>query len=133
MALIVVFLDPREISSTVLVKTTETTEAYLSSTVQDAVVTIPTYFNDSRLQATKAAGMIAGASILYIFRLCRILNVCTFFRLFSMSIICVYSRIVGGEPKLFCDVSFIRLYIMFTFYYIRNVVQLKSPSNTRAL
>ena len=37
------------------------------------------YFNDSRLQATKAAGMIAGASILYIFRLCRILNVCTFF------------------------------------------------------
>ena len=83
MALIIVFLDPREVSSTALVKMTETAEAYLSSTVQDAVVTIPAYFNDSRLQATKAAGMIAGASILYIFRLCRILNVCTF---------CVYSQ-----------------------------------------
>ena len=91
------------------------------------------YFNDSRLQATKAAGMIAGASILYIFRLCRIFECMYFFRLFSMSIICVYSRIVGGEPKLFWNVSFIRLYIMFTFYCIRNVVQLKSPSNTRAL
>ena len=45
-----------EISSMVLVKMKEIAEAYLNTTVKNAVVTVPAYFNDSQRQATKDAG-----------------------------------------------------------------------------
>ena len=44
----------------------ETAEAYLSGTVKDAVLTIPTYFNDSQRQATKDTGTIVRLSVLRI-------------------------------------------------------------------
>uniref|UniRef100_A0A8I7BHL6 Heat shock cognate 70 kDa protein n=1 Tax=Hordeum vulgare subsp. vulgare TaxID=112509 RepID=A0A8I7BHL6_HORVV len=52
-----------EISSMVLVKMRETAEAYLDTTVKDAVITVPVYFNDSQLQATLDAGTIAGLNV----------------------------------------------------------------------
>ncbi|XP_026424642.1 heat shock 70 kDa protein 18-like [Papaver somniferum] len=55
-----------EISSMVLTKMKETAELYLGSTVTDAVVTVPAYFNDSQRQATKDAGTIAGLNVLQI-------------------------------------------------------------------
>ncbi|KAK4489735.1 hypothetical protein RD792_000370 [Penstemon davidsonii] len=55
-----------EISSMVLIKTKEIAEAYLGSTVKNAVVTVPAYFNDSQRQATKDAGLIAGLNVMRI-------------------------------------------------------------------
>ncbi|KAL3519781.1 hypothetical protein ACH5RR_017930 [Cinchona calisaya] len=55
-----------EISSMVLTKMKEIAEAYLGSTVKNAVVTVPAYFNDSQRQATRDAGLIAGLNVLRI-------------------------------------------------------------------
>lgn len=58
--------SPEEISSIILCRMKEIAEAYLGSKVQDAVVTVPAYFNDAQRQATKTAGVIAGLNILRI-------------------------------------------------------------------
>ncbi|XP_047983794.1 heat shock cognate 70 kDa protein-like [Salvia hispanica] len=55
-----------EISSMVLTKMKDIAEAYLGTTVTDAVVTVPAYFNDSQRQATKDAGTIAGLNVMRI-------------------------------------------------------------------
>jgi L1 cell adhesion molecule like protein len=55
-----------EISSMVLTKMKEIAEAYLGHAVNNAVVTVPAYFNDSQRQATKDAGAIAGLNVLRI-------------------------------------------------------------------
>ena len=55
-----------EISSMVLGKMKEISEAYLGKEVKNAVVTVPAYFNDSQRQATKDAGAIAGLNVLRI-------------------------------------------------------------------
>ena len=50
----------------VLTKMKETAESYLGTTVTNAVVTVPAYFNDSQRQATKDAAAIAGLNVLRI-------------------------------------------------------------------
>ena len=58
--------SPSQIGAFVLNKMRETAEANLGSKVQQAVVTVPAYFNDSQRQATKDAGRIAGLDVLRI-------------------------------------------------------------------
>ncbi|XP_058199585.1 heat shock cognate 70 kDa protein 2-like [Rhododendron vialii] len=55
-----------EISSMVLGKMKEIAEDYLGTTVNNAVITVPAYFNDSQRQATKDAGVIAGLNVMRI-------------------------------------------------------------------
>uniref|UniRef100_A0AAZ1XPD2 Stress-70 protein, mitochondrial n=1 Tax=Oreochromis aureus TaxID=47969 RepID=A0AAZ1XPD2_OREAU len=56
--------SPSQAGAFVLMKMKETAESYLGSTVKNAVITVPAYFNDSQRQATKDAGQIAGLSVL---------------------------------------------------------------------
>jgi molecular chaperone DnaK len=58
--------SPSQISSFILRKMKETAEAYLGEKVNQAVITVPAYFNDSQRQATKDAGKIAGLEVLRI-------------------------------------------------------------------
>ncbi|KAI3983005.1 hypothetical protein MKX01_034742 [Papaver californicum] len=48
----------------ILTRMRETAEAYLGAIVKNTVITVPAYFNDSKRQATKVAGKIAGLNIL---------------------------------------------------------------------
>ena len=57
---------PQEISAKILMKLKEDAESYLGSTVTDAVITVPAYFNDAQRKATKEAGTIAGLNVLRI-------------------------------------------------------------------
>jgi molecular chaperone DnaK len=58
--------SPSEISAFILQKMKETAESFLGETVEQAVITVPAYFNDSQRQATKDAGKIAGLEVLRI-------------------------------------------------------------------
>ena len=55
--------SPQQIGAFVLMKMKETAESYLGSTIKEAVVTVPAYFNDSQRQATKDAGKIANLEV----------------------------------------------------------------------
>ncbi len=58
--------SPSQVSAFILQKMKETAESYLGETVEQAVITVPAYFNDAQRQATKDAGQIAGLEVLRI-------------------------------------------------------------------
>ncbi len=58
--------SPSQISAFILQKMKETAEAHLGHKVEQAVITVPAYFNDAQRQATKDAGKIAGLEVLRI-------------------------------------------------------------------
>ncbi len=62
------WMSPQEISAKVLQKMKADAEEYLGETIEDAVITVPAYFDDSQRQATKDAGKVAG------FKVKRIIN-----------------------------------------------------------
>ncbi len=55
--------SPPQVSAHILMKLKKAAEDYLGSGVQEAVITVPAYFNDSQRQATKDAGKIAGLEV----------------------------------------------------------------------
>ncbi|HKA15261.1 MAG TPA: molecular chaperone DnaK [Myxococcota bacterium] len=58
--------SPQEISAMVLAKMRETASDFLGAPVEEAVITVPAYFDDSQRQATQDAGRIAGLKVLRI-------------------------------------------------------------------
>jgi molecular chaperone DnaK len=58
--------SPSQLSAFILQKMKETAESYLGEAVDQAVITVPAYFNDAQRQATKDAGKIAGLEVLRI-------------------------------------------------------------------
>src|SRR5574337_947903 len=58
--------SPSQVSAFILQKMKETAEAHLGQKVEQAVITVPAYFNDAQRQATKDAGKIAGLDVLRI-------------------------------------------------------------------
>ncbi len=58
--------SPSQISAMILQKMKETAESFLGEKVEQAVITVPAYFNDAQRQATKDAGKIAGLEVLRI-------------------------------------------------------------------
>ncbi|MBA4781700.1 MAG: molecular chaperone DnaK [Rhizobiales bacterium] len=58
--------SPSQVSAMILQKMKETAESYLGEKVEQAVITVPAYFNDAQRQATKDAGKIAGLEVLRI-------------------------------------------------------------------